>query len=450
MSARRALLVAVFLAGSVALAAAPAVRADTPSAADLVRDLAGDDVTQRYAAYRSLLATRPPEALPLLAKAVPSMLFPVQSLGFSIVQGYPQADAKPVLERWMASDAPFLQVAAGAALLRQGEPKASAVIAKALARQGPESGTLPTLLAYLYGVQDERVLAAIRALLRPDAPADVVGAALFQLQGVEDEAARKPVEALLASGSASVRALAATWLLRMGDEAQAEVLAPALASGELPYADYLRVAALLARAPRCPEKVLDALVTLVGKAPPGYDLSNVLKLLGEYAHPKAAPVLQGLLDHENALVSKAAFDALSRIPGALTPEVTKSLLQSKDEARRISAAEALARRDDLAGLPVVIDVLRNGTQARADAARALGGFRARAAVEPLIDALLDADVSVRANAYDSLARVLPALFPYRRFDLASLGYVTTAAPDARSAAVGRLRAWWVAHKNGGW
>ena len=189
------------------------------------------------------------------------------------------------------------------------------------------------------------------------------------------------------------------------------------------------MAALLARAPRCPEKVLDALVTLAEKAPTGYDLSDVLKLLGEYAHPKAAPVLQRLLDHANVAVSKAAFDALSRIPGALTPEVTKSLLQSKDEARRISAAEALVRRDDLSGLPVVVDVLRNGTTARADAARALGGFRARAAVEPLIDALLDADLTVRANAYNSLARVLPALFPYRRFDLASLGYVTTDVSD---------------------
>lgn len=450
MSMRNALLVAGFVVGLLALAAAPAVRADTPSAAELVRTLGGEDVTKRYDAYRALLTTHPPEALPLLSKAVPSMPFAAQSLGFSIVQGYPQADAKPVLERWMASDAPFLQVAAGAALLRQGESKASAVIAKALARPGPEPGTLPTLLAHLYGVRDERVLAAIRALLRPDAPPEVVGAALYQLHGVEDEAARKPVEALLASGSASVRAIAATWLLRMGDEAQADVLAPAIASGELPYADYLRVAALLARAPRCPEKVLDALVTLAEKAPTGYDLSNVLKLLGEYAHPKAAPVLERLLDHANVAVSKAAFDALSRIPGALTPEVTKSLLQSKDEARRVSAAEALLRRDDLAGLPVVVDVLRKGTTARAEAALALGGFRARAAVEPLIDALLDADLTVRANAYNSLLRVLPALFPYRRFDLASLGYVTTAAADARSAAVDRLRAWWTAHKDGGW
>ena len=116
----------------------------------------------------------------------------------------------------------------------------------------------------------------------------------------------------------------------------------------------------------------------------------------------------------------------------------------------MAAAEALLRGDDPSGLAAVVDVLRHGKTARAAAATALGAFRSRAAVEPLIDALGDADLSVRAGAYNSLVTLLRTLFPYRRFDLASTGYVTTAAEDVRAAAIASIRTWWNAHKDAGW
>lgn len=451
MSRRRLLLVAGLLVGGQLVGGRVSpLHADAPTSADLVRTLGGEDATERYEAYRSLSATHPPDALPLLARSVPAMPLQGQSLGFSVVLGYPPDDAKPVLERWLSSESPFLHVAVGASLLRQGDAKAATLIAKALSRPALEPDALVMMLGALYGVRDERVLVAIRALLRADAPPEVLGAALYQLHGIPDTGARKAATSLLEAPSLGVRALAAAYLLGLGDEDKADALAAALASGDLPYADFVRVENLLTRAPRCPEKVLDALVALLESGPKGYHLPTVIGLLGEFAHLKAVPVLRKLLDDEQAAVSKAAFEALSKIPDALTPEVTKSLLQAKDEARRISAAEALLRTDDLSGLPAVVDVLAHGTVARADAARALGAFRSRAAVEPLIDALLDADLTVRANAYNSLSTLFRFLYPYRRLDLATLGYVSTASPDVRSASVTRLRSWWAAHKDGGW
>ena len=438
------------LAGPVGLAHARAARADAPSSADLVRALGGEDVTQRYDAYTQLLARRPPDALPLLAKAVPTMPVSAQSMGLTLVQMYPPADARPVLERFLGSDAPYLRVAAGAVLLRQGEPKAGPAILKVLGDPTIEPATLSLALGQLQGLRDAKVLAAVRGLLRSEAPVDVLAAALTLLHAEGDEQALPAVKPLLEAPVVGVRALAGTFLLAMGDETQAEALSSTIASGELPYLDFLRLRTLLGKAPRCPDRVLDALVTLIESDPKGYALSIVVITLGSFAYPKAAPLLRRLLDHADATVSKAAFEALCRIPGAMTPEVTRALLTSKDETRRVSAAEALRRADDPSGLAAVIDVLAHGSTARADAARALGTFRSRAAVGPLIEALLDADLSVRAGAFHSLLSTLQALFPYRRIDLSSTGYTTTAAPDARAAAVGRIRAWWAAHENGRW
>ncbi len=455
MIVRRALLLSglvglLGVAGLAGLPHLPSARADAPTPADLVRTLGGEDVTKRYDAYSRLIAKRPPEALPLLAKAVPGMPVAAQSLGFSVVQGYPQADVKAVFERWTTSDAPYLRAAAGAALLRQGEPKAVPGLVKTLVEPGLEPSTLAMMVGQLYGLREEKVLAAVRSLLRPEASPEVLAASLTLLQGVGDEGSVPPARALLAAPSLSVRTLGAAFLLAMGDESVTDDLATAVASGELVYADFMRVAALLTKAPRCPDKVLDAIVALAESEPTGYSLPLLANTLGHFGYPKAVPWLRKLLDHADAYVSKAAFEALSKIPGALTPEVTKGLLTAKDETRRVAAAEALRRADDLSGLSAVIDVLEHGTTARADAARALGAFRSRAAVAPLIAALLDADASVRAGAYNALVSCLGTLFPYRRVDLASTGYVTTAPPEARAAAVARLRAWWDAHKDGPW
>ncbi len=76
--------------------------------------------------------------------------------------------------------------------------------------------------------------------------------------------------------------------------------------------------------------------------------------------------------------------------------------------------------------------------------RALGQFRVRAALPPLLDALADDDAQVRRDAFTGVARLLPALFPYRRFDMRAAGYQPDAAPAQRAAGLAALRAWWQA------
>lgn len=83
-------------------------------------------------------------------------------------------------------------------------------------------------------------------------------------------------------------------------------------------------------------------------------------------------------------------------------------------------------------------------------ARILGGFRRDGSVEPLLDALLDTDLTVRSYALTGLTAVLQALFPMRRLNLRTTGYAHSAPEAARRAAVEALRAWWKANRDKDW
>ncbi|MBL9088971.1 MAG: HEAT repeat domain-containing protein [Planctomycetia bacterium] len=438
------LVVAVVLARP-----APARAADADPAA-LVEALAGDDTQARYDAYRVLLASHPPEALPLLAKRVPTLPLAAQSFGTSVVAGYPADRTRPVYERWAASDAPYVRMFAGAHLLRQGDAKGSAAVVAVLKAEGTDPTALSMGLSQLTGLRDAAVTAAVRALVRPGAPVAVLGPALYHLQFVDDREAPRVAGPLLSSPDVATRALAAAFLWRTGDEARAADLAAALASPDLPYEAFVRMNPLLSNGPRLPEAVLDALVAIVEGKREGWYLPLVIAHLGTSAWGKAVPVLRTLLDDPGAGVAAAAFEALAKVPGGLRPDDVRALLTGPDEARRVAAAEVLRREDDPAGLDAVVDVLKTGKTARAEAARVLGTFRRRAAVDPLIDALLDPDVSVRAAAQNALAMTFQALFVYRRLDLAATGYRSNATPEANRAAVEKVRAWWRAAKDGDW
>ena len=431
----------------LALLAAPAARA-ADDVADLVARLGSDDGSECYAAFRKLSDSRPPEAVPLLVKGLPGFPRLSQSYGWSLLLGYPQAELRKVAERWSADAPPYLKASSSAWLLRNGEPKAAARIVEAIDAVKTDAVETTWVLGQLLNIDDPRVLAAIRALVRPDADVGVVGAAFHNLRIGKDAAAREPAEALL-TAEAGHKALAAAFLWRMGEEEHGKTLGEALATGEVPAAAFSRVYNLLHDADRLPDAVLDALVAMIASPPQGYPLSTIVRLIGRHPYPKAVDALKPLLDRDDD-TGKAAFEALSAIPGAIGPDVAKALLQSGDELRRVAAAEALRRTDDLSGLVALVDVLKNGSKARDDAARALGGFRVKAAVDPLIDALLDKDPILRSAAQSSLASILSSLFPYRRLDLASTGYDARGDDAARDAAVAKIRAWWKARRDGAW
>jgi len=437
------------LSVAAGLTAAPVVCGLDEDPAGLVRTLGGDDVQARYDAYRVLLAQHPPEALPLLAKAVPAMPLAAQTFGVSVVQGYPAAVTKAVYERWLGADGAYVRLVAGFQLARAGEAKGVAAVVETLG-QPVAADVLSLALSHAYGLRDPAIVKAVRGLVTADAPPAVLGPVLYHLQSVDDREAPRVVGPLLSSAAVATRMLAAAFLWRTGDEARAAELAAAIASPELTYDTFVRANGLLSNGPRLPEPVLAALLGIVEGAREGWFLSVVIEHLGRWGYAKAAPALRKLLDDAQPAVGKAAFEALSRIPGGLTADAVRAILTGADEARRVAAADLLRRADDRTGFDAVVGVLRTGTKARAEAARVLGAFRTRAGVEPLVDALLDPDLSVRAAAETGLEQTLYALFPYRRLDVATTGYRAAATPEANRAAVDRVRAWWVVAKDADW
>jgi HEAT repeat protein len=105
----------------------------------------------------------------------------------------------------------------------------------------------------------------------------------------------------------------------------------------------------------------------------------------------------------------------------------------------------LRRMDDNSGLPRVLELWKKPGTHRAEAVRVLGRFKVPAAIDPLVEALLDQDQNVRTAGQQGLAMLLPSLYPYRRFDLASAGYQPSGPAAQREEAVRKIRAWCDAH-----
>jgi HEAT repeat protein len=439
-----------FAALLLLVAPARSVRAADESPEALVTALGGDNAQTRSDAYRVLVAKRPPEALPLLAKQLPNDGIEAQDFGVAIVAGYPAALTRPVYERWVALGVPLLKAVAGAALVRAGDMKGMEAVVSVFERRDMDPSLFALCLSHVGTLRDAALSRALRPFVVADAPATVLGPVLSHLAVENDGEARVLARRLLAAPSAVAKAMGAAYLLRVGEESVGGVLADALASSEFSYAAFLALHPMLADAKRLPAPVVDALLAIVETAREGWYLPFVINLLGDPTYTKAVPTLRALLDKEERVVANAAFEALSKIPGGMTVESVQALLTGGDETRRIAAAEALRRADDLSGLSALIDVLKNGKTARADAARALAGFRVRGAVEPLLDALADPDAVVRANADSSLQTLLTALFPYRRVDLASTGYVPSATPAANADAIKKIRGWYQASKDADW
>jgi HEAT repeat protein len=309
------------------------------------------------------------------------------------------------------------------------------------------------MLYRLYNATHPKVIAAVRELLRPDEETIIIGQALELLANRQDKEALAAAEKLLKDADrSSVRAMAAAWLLRMGVTERAADLARELREGGIDVNEFFRVKNLLWPMQRLSEEVLDAVVEMLEKSEDNVSvLQSAVELIAKYRHRKAIPLLKRLLNHENRQVAKAAFEGLAGLSGALDPETLLPMLVAEDLDRRLWAADALRRMDDPSGLAPVIEILKSGTQTqRIDAARILGGFRAQAAVEPLLAAMLDEDLSVRVNAGNSLQTVFSAIFPYRRLDFATVGWTYNAPPDVRAAAVAKIREWWTQARTKTW
>ncbi len=439
MGCRRT-LAAVALLAALAVGAA-AQEDDIPA---LVRQMGEEDGQRRVNAYSALQQRKDPRAIPLILAAMPGYDFMSRYYAMFVLDAYPQDLAEKAARSLVGFDDPYVQVAAATTLLRFGDQRAVEVIVRGLRQEGVTGQARLYMLNRLYSADHPRILEAVRTFVRPGEETTILGQALDILANRQDRAAVPPVEALLEKDDRpGVRALAAAWLLRMGDAARAEDLAREIREGKIDVNEFFRVKNLLTNARQVPEVVLEALLGLLESEANTSVLSSAVDLLAKSGYRKAAPVLKRLLTHENRLVAKAAFDALAGFGGILDKETLIPLLTAEDADRRLWASDALRRMDDTSGLGVVTALLREGTpEQRRDAARILGGFADDAAVAPLIDALADEDLSVRSNAQNSLLAVFRALFPYRRLDFASVGWQMNASETARAAAVEKIRAWW--------
>lgn len=417
--------------------------------AELVERLGAADATQRYPAYQELQRRRDPASVPLIVERIAGWDAGAQSYGVSLIDQVGGEPAQAAWKRLQGSAAPFVRGCAGLRLLATDRAKGSRLVVEALEGAKGDLNALLLLLGRLSSTRDEAVQAAVRALLVPATAPEVVGAALTHLAYANDPRASAAARALAEQAPAR-RPLVGAFLLRQGEEDLAGALAEALAAGEVTYAEFVRLRPWLEAAERLPAAVLEAVLGRLEKEPTAYYVASMIGLLAHARHAAALPVLRRLLDHADATVSKAAFDALAAFPDGLDAEALGGQLASPDASRRLAAADALRRADDRRGLPVVLELARAGSAVRGEAVRVLGGFRAPEGVEPLIEALLDDDLGTRAQAQTALSATLLQLLPYRRIDLASTGYATDAAPEVRRAAVDRLRAWWRHVKDRPW
>ena len=427
------------------LFAAPAVA--EKSVAELVAELGGPDAMQRSRAMTELRNRKDPRAIPLLVGALPDYEYLGQYYGVMVLEAYPQKLSEPALPSLVQAEAPYLRLAAATGVYRYGDLRAVPVIVKTLTLPDIEPSIRMYMLNRLNWVQDRKVLDAVRSLVVPGAEVTVIGAAMNLLGNMPDDASRSMAVNLLADPRPGVRAMALTLLYRMGEEHRAVEISEALRSGEVEYNEFIRIRSLLYPMPRVSAEILDAVLSLLEADDDTNTLSQGIGLIEKFRYRKAIPVLKKLLTHENRIVSKAAFEALSALGGGLDAEVLYPLLESEDVDQRLMAADALRKMDDLAGFTTLVEILKAGQdQQRADAAKALGGFRTPAAVEPLIAALLDSYSTTRTYAETSLLSVLRTLYPYRRFDLVTTGYQRDGPAARREQAVKLIRGWWAANR----
>ncbi len=430
---------------------AASVSADEGLAA-LVAKLRSADPRAPYEAYAALNRRNDPAAVPLLVKALPGAGDMGQYYGVLLLQRVPAKAGSQALRALLGARSRYLRLLAAVALQRRGVRRASDVIVKALEAKDVPAVRRALFLTRIYSVRDPAVQRAVRSFLRADAAPAVLAAAVYDVYLVRDKDAVPPLRTLLTSDDLGVRALVAACLMVLGDGGHADALAKAVSQGAITTGQLSRIKMMLAQARPVPVSVLAAVTAHLAAETNPTALRMYVQLLGEHGYVKGTAEVRKLLDDDNDLVAKAAFEALSRFPGGVTPKALHKLLVSGDATRKIAAADALRRADDPSGLPVVLSILASGKGAddRGEAARVLGSFRQAAVVEPLLAALDDDDLSVRSNAYNSLGTVLRTLFPYRRLDLGRTGYATNATPAMRKTGVARLRAWWAKNKRADW
>lgn len=414
-------------------------RGADPQLDALVAQLDDAEHTRRMDAYMALLRQRTPALLARLVAALPQMRLASQSLGLTLIQGFPDDEERDALRQLLRAPAPFLQLGAAAILVRAGETKHAEQIVGPLRRDDVDAATKRVMLARLYALREPKVDAAVLALVTPATDPGVIDGALgYLLQpGVTDGRAAAAALADDASADAATRGVAAAFLWARGDTSRLETIVQALDD----VVALGRMHRFLLAAAALPEPIVQALARL---AEAGSTLA--VSLLAQQAGDEQIPLFQKLATHQDTRLAKAALDALQRRGAGVSSKELGRMLSDRKPEVALNAADLMRRDDDHTGLPRVLELGRTTGAHQAEAMRVLGRFRTPQAVPGLLDGLASPDLAVRTAAEQALALLLPNLFPYRRFQFAATGYAAGADEATRATALAQLRAWWEQHQ----
>ncbi|HHI80570.1 MAG TPA: HEAT repeat domain-containing protein [Planctomycetes bacterium] len=402
------------------------------------------DSSRSYQAFQKLFKQKPKAALPLLVRALPGFSLYARSLAFSLIGSYPWDQAEPTLRKLLHCGAPAVELEAALVLRRQGDKSLGPRIAEIL-EHAPTSKERRAMLLRLGSLADPAIQAAVRDLLSPKLSSIDWDAALYYLLLSQDPKAPRLVQKQLADPTLAKdsRSLLQAFLLGAGQSTEDTA---ALVRDLESNGNFYRLQKFLLRAETLPPPVLEAALAFLRSHPDNYQARYAIALLARHKHQKALPLIRKLVASRQPLVSQAAFDALQKLGGLSGRASFYQFLKSSDPSLVLRAADTLRRRDDLSGLPKVLELVQSKSPAakrlRYKALQVLGEFRSPRAVPLLIQALDDPDPSNRSQASWALAKTLRCIFPYRRIDLASAGYRPGATAGERADAVARIRAWW--------
>jgi HEAT repeat protein len=414
----------------------------------LVRRLGSTDAWVRHDAFVQLCDHKTAEVFTLLREALPGYPYKSQSLGFTLLQGFPVEQSAAATRGFLRGAPSYLRFVA-AMTLYPGDRSLEPHLVTCLTELR-EDGVRTAMIDWLWDVDAAPVSRAVVACLTSTASPTLFGSALGMLSRVKTPMAVDVVDGLLAGGlDPDRRALCAGYLVVMGERSGVAPLVAAIPEVK----QFERLGMVLGVASHLDEAVLAAVLEFAGTRR-GHEVRSALELLARHEYRPGVKMMRELLQSDDAVVCKAAFDALMRMDEGLPHKVLLGLLApSHSIPVRMAAADALRRLDDHAGLPRLIEMigkeLGSDPQGRGAAVAALGKFRSRDAVPALLDALADSDQGVRSQGLQGLRTVLSALFPYRRFDLSTTGYTADGPAVQRAAGLAKLRGWWAAQQRGG-
>ncbi len=288
----------------------------------------------------------------------------------------------------------------------------------------------------------KEVPAALRKVIEADKDPDVRKAALNSLASHKDPDSAAFLRKLAENDKDPLYLDALAAVIKLGDAEAVEKGLQYLEKGKIPLQDlYTLMFALRTAGGR---DVVNRLRALLDKTDDVNVRTQIINTLAGLKDTKLIPILVKLAEDKNASIAEAAVTALVELAGRGQIETLRKLLKHASVDRRLKAAEALIALDDASGIPVLREVLDEKTvYYRQRAATALAGSRLREVVDPLLLAMSDEDANVRTSASNGIIAVLAALYPYRKFDLAKVGYsAREGTAQSRADAIAKIREWW--------